>query len=198
MNNQPTFELEDIASPSPMYHLSSTDIDSTFPNTPNHQNMMTKNHQNSIDFVANDDRKEQLEYEYDEITIEILISYGLPKTTQHYSSKGKSCPIDEYQQYIIQYFKNNRINIQQFYNSTLDKSQFVSSTIKYIEDQTRSKETVQSEPDQPLTLNPNNSSINDLPRALKQLFTIMQMSQYSNDYRGISSNSPKPTKSSTS
>lgn len=209
MNNQPIFDPEDIGSPSPTYRLSSTEMDtaSPSPNTSNHfitHKSMTKNNQNSIDYI-DDDHKQNYNinhpndnnnnYEYDEVTIEILISYGLPKTTQHYSSKGKSCPIDEYQQYIIQYFKINRITLDQFYNSTLNRSQFVSNMVKYIENEAQKSQ--QSETSLP-SLNPNNNSINDLPRAFKQLYTIIQMSQYSNEYKGISSNRSKSNSKNTS
>ena len=93
-------------------------------------------------------------------TIEILTTYGFPKTSHHYSSKGKECILDQFQSQIIEFFIEHHIDIQQFYNSTLNKSDFVANTIKYIKNS---------------CCNLTRSNNNELQRALKQLYTILAM-----------------------
>ncbi len=202
MNNQQISDKESLSSPT--YHLSSESAFTAYPPSTRPQQIdadrsiaatitNNKNHHNHINTNTNHNDDDSKEYNHSEsinndITITILISYGLPQTAH------RSPIIDQYKHQIIDYFKVNTINIQQFYNGTLNKSDFVSNTIKYIESATN---TISGSSSSTLpTFDTNNSKTNELPRALKQLYTIMAMYQYSkNDgmesITGISSNLSK-------
>ena len=93
-------------------------------------------------------------------TIKILKNYGFPQTAHHYTSKGKLCVLDQYEQQIIDYFVINKLNMDQFFSASLSKTQFVSDILQYLA----------------LT---NESDLSPLQLALKQLYNTLQMSQFS-------------------
>eukprot|EP01084_Bolivina_argentea_P021590 40115_1 len=95
-------------------------------------------------------------------TVSVLTSYAFPKLSQYYSSKGKTCIIDQYQNQITQYFINNQLKIQKFYTSSIKKNDFMTGIIKLIDDQNG-------------TQNTDNYS---LQTAIKRLYTILQLHKH--------------------